>query len=180
MEKEMPGSEGKVPRAADRGQEVLRLIQKWMRAGVIEDGAWTACDEGVPQGASASPLLANVYLHYVFDLWAHQWRSRHARGNVVLVRFADDFAAGFERLDDPEQFITDLRERFATFGLELAAEKTRRIRFGRFAARDRKARGLGKPKTFRFLGFTHICATTRNGRFKLKAHHRLQADAGQG
>jgi RNA-directed DNA polymerase len=153
-------------RIADK--RVLRLIQKWMRAGVIEDGAWTACDEGVPQGASASPLLANVYLHYVFDLWAHQWRRRHARGDVVLVRFADDFAAGFERRDDAERFLADLRERFATFGLELAVEKTRLIQFGRFAARDRKARGLGKPETFRFLGFTHICATTRNGRFKLK------------
>jgi RNA-directed DNA polymerase len=153
-------------RIADR--RVLRLIRKWMRAGVIEDGSWTDSVEGVPQGASASPLLANVYLHYVFDLWAHQWRRRHARGDVVLVRFADDFAAGFQYRDDAERFLADLRERFATFGLELADEKTRLIEFGRFAARDRAARGLGKPETFRFLGFTHICAKTRNGRFKLK------------
>jgi len=139
-----------------------------MRAGVIEDGSWTDSVEGVPQGASASPLLANVYLHYVFDLWAHQWRRRHARGDVVLVRFADDFAAGFQYRDDAERFLADLRGRFATFGLELADEKTRLIEFGRFAARDRAARGLGKPETFRFLGFTHICAKTRNGRFKLK------------
>ena len=147
---------------------VLRLIQKWMRAGVIENGAWTASEEGVPQGASASPLLANVYLHYVFDLWAHQWRRRHARGDVILVRFADDFAAGFEHRDDAERFLAELRERFAKFGLELAADKTRLIRFGRFAARDRAARGEKRPETFQFLGFTHICATTRDGRFKLK------------
>jgi RNA-directed DNA polymerase len=147
---------------------VLRLIEKWISAGVIEDGAWTACEEGVPQGASASPLLANVYLHYVFDLWAHQWRCRHARGDVILVRFADDFVAGFEHRDDAERFLADLRERFAKFNLELAADKTRLIQFGRFAARDRAARGQRRPETFQFLGFTHICATTRNGRFKLQ------------
>jgi len=146
---------------------VLRLIEKWISAGVIEDGAWTACDEGVPQGASASPLLANVYLHYVLDLWANQWRDRHARGDVILVRFADDFVAGFQHRDDAERFLADLRERFAQFNLELAAEKTRLIEFGRFAARDRAARGR-RPETFAFLGFTHICATTRNGKFKLK------------
>jgi group II intron reverse transcriptase/maturase len=154
-------------RIADK--RVLRLIQKWMGAGVIEDGAWTACEEGVPQGASASPLLANIYLHYVFDLWAHQWRTRHARGDMILSRFADDFVVGFEHRDDAERFLADLRERFAQFNLGLAAEKTRLIEFGRFAAQNRKARGLGKPETFQFLGFTHICATTRTtGRFKLK------------
>jgi group II intron reverse transcriptase/maturase len=153
-------------RIADR--RVLRLIQKWLSAGVIEEGTWTACDEGVPQGASVSPLLANVYLHYVFDLWAHQWRRRHARGEVIVVRFADDFVVGFEHRDDAERFRADLRDRLARFGLELAAEKTRLIEFGRFAARDRAARGLGRPETFRFLGFTHICAKTRSGRFKLK------------
>jgi group II intron reverse transcriptase/maturase len=154
-------------RIADK--RVLRLIQKWMGAGVIEDGAWTACEEGVPQGASASPLLANIYLHYVFDLWAHQWRTRHARGDMVLTRFADDFVVGFQHRGDAERFLADLRERFAKFNLELAAEKTRLIEFGRFAAQNRKARGLGKPETFQFLGFTHICATTRTtGRFKLK------------
>jgi RNA-directed DNA polymerase len=153
-------------RIADK--RVLRLIQKWMAAGVIEKGSWTACEEGVPQGASASPLLANVYAHYVFDLWAHQWRRRHARGNVVIVRFADDAVVGFEHRDDAERFWADLRDRLARFGLELNAEKTRLIRFGRFAAQQRQERGLGKPETFSFLGFTHICAQSRKGRFKLK------------
>jgi RNA-directed DNA polymerase len=152
-------------RIADR--RVLRLIQKWMSAGVIEDGARTACEEGVPQGASVSPLLANVYLHYVFDLWAHQWRRRYARGDVVIVRFADDFVVGFQHREDAERFWADLRDRLARFALELNAEKTRLIEFGRFAARDRAARGMGKPETFRFLGFTHICGKTRTGRFKL-------------
>ena len=153
-------------RIADK--RVLRLVQKWMAAGVVEDGSWTAFDEGVPQGASASPLLANVYAHYVFDLWAHQWRRRHARGQMVIVRFADDAVVGFEYREDAERFHAELRSRLAKFNLELAAEKTRLIEFGRFAARDRERRGLGKPETFRFLGFTHICAKTRTGRFQLK------------
>ncbi len=154
-------------RIADR--RVLRLIQKWMAAGVIENGSWTAFEEGVPQGASASPLLANIYLHYVFDLWAHQWRTRHAHGDVVITRFADDFVVGFEHREDAERFWADLSDRLAKFGLELNAEKTRLIEFGRHAARDRKARGLGKPETFQFLGFTHVCGKTRkSGRFKLK------------
>jgi group II intron reverse transcriptase/maturase len=154
-------------RIADK--RVLRLIQKWLAAGVIEEGTWTAFEEGVPQGASASPLLANVYLHYVFDLWAHQWRTRRAHGDVVIVRFADDFVVGFEHRDDAERFWVDLRERLAQFSLELNAEKTRLIEFGRFATGNRKAQGLGKPETFQFLGFTHVCAKTRkSGRFKLK------------
>ena len=163
-------------RIADK--RVLRLIQKWLRAGVIENGSWTAYEDGVPQGASASPLLANVYLHYVFDLWAHQWRSRHARGDVVIVRFADDFVVGFEYREDAERFWADLRGRLAQFSLELNAEKTRLIEFGRHAASNRKARGLGRPETFRFLGFTHACAKTKKGRFKLKRitdSKRLQA-----
>ena len=147
---------------------VLRLIQRWLKAGVIEDGEWSKTEEGTAQGASVSPLLANVYLHYVFDLWADQWRRRHARGDVILTRFADDFLAGFEHREDAARFLADLRERFATFGLELAAEKTRLIEFGRFAARDRECRGDRKPETFEFLGFTHICASSRSGRFKLK------------
>jgi RNA-directed DNA polymerase len=151
---------------ADR--RVLRLLQKWMAAGVIEHGSWTAFEEGVPQGASVSPLLANIYAHYVFDLWAHQWRTRHARGDVIIVRFADDAVVGFEHRDDAERFWAELRDRLARFGLELNAEKTRLIEFGRFAARNRARRGLGRPETFRFLGFTHICAKTRNGRFKVK------------
>jgi RNA-directed DNA polymerase len=153
-------------RIADK--RVLRLIQKWLAAGVIEEGSWTSYEEGVPQGASVSPLLANVYAHYVLDLWAHQWRTRHARGDMVIVRFADDFVVGFEHRNDAERFWADLRDRLAKFSLELNAEKTRLIRFGRFAAQQRQERGLGKPETFRFLGFTHACAQTRKGRFKLK------------
>jgi group II intron reverse transcriptase/maturase len=163
-------------RIADR--RVLRLIQKWLAAGVIEDGSWTASEEGVPQGATISPLLANVYLHYVFDLWAHQWRGRNAHGDVILVRFADDFVAGFEHRDDAERFLADLRDRFAQFGLELASNKTRLVEFGRFAAMDRSKRGVGRPETFDFLGFTHICAKTRKGRFMLKrvtSKKRMQA-----
>jgi RNA-directed DNA polymerase len=153
-------------RIADR--RVLRLIQKWLRAGVIERGEWSQTERGTAQGASVSPLLANVYLHYVFDLWAHQWRTRNATGDVILVRYADDYAAGFERREDAERFLADLRERFAEFGLELAEEKTRLIEFGRFAARDRERRGDPRPETFDFLGFTHICAKSKSRRFKLK------------
>ena len=154
-------------RIADR--RVLRLIQKWLRAGVIEDGKWSETLQGTPQGASASTLLSNVYLHYVFDLWVHQWRSRHARGDVVVVRFADDAVVGFEHRHDAERFLADLRERFAAFGLGLADEKTRLIEFGRYAARNRKARGLSKPESFDFLGFTHACGKTKkNGWFALK------------
>jgi RNA-directed DNA polymerase len=156
-------------RIADK--RVLRLIQKWLAAGVIEDGAWTAFEDGVPQGASASPLLGNVFAHYVLDLWAHQWRTRDAHGDVVIVRFADDFVVGFEHREDAERFLIDLRGRLSKFGLELNAEKTRLIEFGRDAARDRAARGLGKPETFRFLGFTHMCGKTRKTkRFKLLRH----------
>lgn len=153
-------------RIADK--RVLRLIRKWVNAGVIEDGAWTASEVGAPQGASASPLLANVYLHYVFDRWARQWRRRHAHRDMVIVRFADDFVVGFEHKRDAQRFHTDLRERFAKFGLELHPDKTRLIEFGRNAARTRKARGDGKPETFDFLGFTHLCGKTKNGRFWLK------------
>ena len=153
-------------RIADK--RVLRLIQKWLSAGVIENGAWTPSETGTPQGASASPLLANVYLHYVLDLWAHQWRRRNARGDMVIVRFADDFVVGFQHREDAERFHADLCDRFAEFALELHAEKTRLIEFGRHAAHARKVRGLGKPETFDFLGFTHICGKTRNGRFMLK------------
>jgi group II intron reverse transcriptase/maturase len=153
-------------RIADK--RVLRLIQKWLRAGVIEEGEWSKTEEGTAQGASVSPLLANVYLHYVFDLWADQWRRRHARGDVVFVRFADDYVAGFEHREDAERFLADLRERFAEFALELHPEKTRLIEFGRFAVRDRQRRGVSKPETFDFLGFTLICGKDRHGRFKLK------------
>ena len=146
-------------------QRILRLIRKWLSAGVIEDGNWSQTMEGAPQGASVSPLLANVYLHYVFDLWADWWRRCHARGEVIIVRWADDFIVGFEHQVDAQQFLAELRERFAKFGLELHPNKTRLIEFGRFAATNRQARGLGKPETFDFLGFTHICARMRDGRF---------------
>jgi RNA-directed DNA polymerase len=148
-------------------QRVLRLIRKWLSAGVIEQGEWSTT-EGAPQGASASPLLANVYLHYVFDLWVQWWRSHFADGDVIAVRFADDFAMGFEYQEDARRFLTDLRERFAKFGLELHPDKTRLIEFGRHAARHRRARGVGKPETFDFLGFTHMCGLTRKGRFWVK------------
>ena len=153
-------------RIADR--RVLRLVQQWLEAGVVDDGTWTGCDEGTPQGAVVSPLLANVYLHYVFDQWAERWRRRHARGDMVITRYADDFIVGFQHRDDAERFQSELSERFAKFALELKAEKTRLIEFGRFAAASRKARGLGRPETFDFLGFTHASGKTRNGHFALK------------
>jgi RNA-directed DNA polymerase len=150
-------------RIADK--RILRLIGKWLGAGVIENGNWSQTVEGAPQGASASPLLANVYLHYVLDRWADWWRRRHARGNVIIVRFADDFIVGFEYQEDAQRFLAELRARLAKFALELHPDKTRLIEFGRFAAERRRARGLGKPETFNFLGFTHICAKMRDGRF---------------
>ena len=148
-------------------ERVLRLIGKWLAAGVMEEGVWSE-GAGTPQGASASPLLANVYLHYALDLWVEWWRRNRARGEVIIVRFADDFIAGFEHLGDARQFLRDLRERFEKFGLELHPDKTRLIEFGRFAAANRAARGLGKPETFGFLGFTHICGKTRGGWFQVK------------
>jgi len=153
-------------RIADK--RVLRLIGKWVSAGVIENGNWSQTVQGAPQGASVSPLLANVYLHYVLDLWAEWWRSRYAHGDVIIVRFAEDFVVGFEHQEDAQRFLADLRERFAKFVLELHPEKTRLIEFGRHAAERRRARGLGKPETFEFLGFTHLCGKTRTGRFWLK------------
>ena len=150
-------------RVADR--RVVRLIQKWLKAGVVEDGKRIESEVGTVQGGSISPLLANIYLHYVFDLWVHQWRCRKAQGDVVVVRFADDFVVGFEHREDGERFLSELRERLVRFGLELHAQKTRLIEFGRHAEKDRQSRGEGKPETFNFLGFTHSCAKTRKGRF---------------
>jgi group II intron reverse transcriptase/maturase len=146
-------------------ERVLRLAGKWLAAGVIEDGTWTESGKGSPQGASVSPLLANVYLHYVLDLWAEWWRKRRAHGDMILVRFADDFVAGFEHKADADRFLAELRGRFAQFGLDLHPDKTRLIEFGRSAAANRAARGLGKPETSGFLGFTHISAKGGNGRF---------------
>src|SRR5499425_2532086 len=151
-------------RVADR--RMLRLIQKWLRAGISEDGQWSETKVGTPQGAVASPLLANVYLHYVFDLWIEAWRQKVAKGDVIVVRYADDLVVGFEHRTEAEQFLEAFRERLAKFGLELHAEKTRLIEFGRFAARTRQRRGQGKPDTFTFLGFTHFCGKRRsNGAF---------------
>ena len=145
---------------------VARHIQKWLNAGVMEEGEHRRQEEGTPQGGSISPLLANIYLHHVFDLWADRWRRARATGDVVIVRYADDFVVGFQHESDAVRFLGELRERFRTFNLELHAEKTRVIEFGRFAAERRARRGLGKPETFNFLGFTHICDQRRtDGRF---------------
>jgi len=145
---------------------LLRLIQKWLTAGVSEEGEWSATTAGTPQGAVVSPLLANVYLHYVFDLWVEAWRQTVATGDVIVVRYADDLVVGFQHRAEAERFLGEFRDRLAQFGLELHAEKTRLIRFGRFAALNRQERGQGKPETFTFLGFTHYCGTRRsNGSF---------------
>lgn len=152
---------------------VLRLIRKWLTVGVVdENGKRQPATVGSPQGAVISPLLANVYLHYVYDLWARQWRHRHASGAMIVVRYADDTVVGFEHRADAERFLADLRERMAQFALELHADKTRLIEFGRRAAADRAARGAGKPETFDFLGFTHICGRSRRGGFLLLRHTR--------
>jgi RNA-directed DNA polymerase len=148
-------------RIADR--RVIRLIQKWLKAGVSEDGEWAETKVGTPQGAVISPLLANIYLHYVFDLWVNQWRQKAAQGDVIVVRYADDAVLGFEHRKEAEAFLEELRERMRKFGLELHPEKTRLIEFGRYAEGDRERRGEGKPETFDFLGFTHICGKTRKG-----------------
>jgi group II intron reverse transcriptase/maturase len=151
-------------RITDR--RVVRLIQKWLNAGVLEDGEWRRSEAGTPQGGAVSPLLANIYLHYVFDLWVHDWR-RQAKGDVIVVRYADDVTVGFQYEWEARRFWSELRERFAEFGLELHPEKTRLIEFGRHAAENRKRNGRGKPETFDFLGFTHVCGKTRKGRFAL-------------
>ena len=157
-------------RVGDR--RILRLIRKWLKAGVMEDREVRPGTVGTPQGAVISPLLANIYLHYVFDLWAEQWRRRHVRGDVIVVRYADDIVVGFEHQAEAERFVAAMRERMAAFGLRLHPEKTRLIEFGRFAAANRRARGLGKPETFNFLGFTHICGRSRRGAFQLKRKTR--------
>ncbi|MDX1461187.1 MAG: group II intron reverse transcriptase/maturase [Xanthomonadales bacterium] len=151
-------------RVADR--RILRLIQKWLQAGVSEDGQWSETKVGTPQGSVVSPLLANIYLHYVFDLWVEAWRKKVAQGDVIVVRYADDLVVGFENRVEAERFLEKFRERLAKFGLELHADKTRLIEFGRQAARNRQRRGEGKPETFTFLGFTHYCGKRRsNGTF---------------
>ena len=151
---------------------IIRLIQKWLRAGVLEDGAVTVSDRGTGQGSVASPLLANIYLHYVFDLWAERWRRREATGDMVIVRYADDLVIGFQHEDDARRFLDALRGRFEEFALSLHSDKTRLIEFGRHAAARRAQRGLGKPETFDFLGFTLICSRSRGGSFMLKRKTR--------
>jgi RNA-directed DNA polymerase len=168
-------------RIADR--RVLRLIQQWLKAGISEDGQWTKTEVGTPQGAVASPLLANVFLHYVFDLWVQQWRTKFATGDMIVGRYADDFVVGFQHRREAERFLKELGERFEKFGLALHPEKTRLIEFGRFAAENRRKRGERKPETFTFLGFTHICGRKyRSGGFIVKretAAKRLRAKLGE-
>jgi RNA-directed DNA polymerase len=151
-------------RVSDR--RLLRQIAQWLKAGVMEEGKLVSSEVGTPQGGSISPLLSNIYLHYVFDLWVNQWRKRHAQGDVIVVRYADDFVMGFEHKAEAEEFLAQLRERFAKFCLRLHPEKTRLIEFGRYAAATRRRRGDSKPETFNFLGFTHICdVTLKSGKF---------------
>jgi group II intron reverse transcriptase/maturase len=153
-------------RVADR--RILRLIQKWLKAGGSEDGRRSETKVGTPQGAVVSPLLANVYLHYVFDLWVEVWRKKVARGDVIAVRYADDLVVGFQHRADAERFLSEFRDRLVRFGLELHPDKTRLIEFGRFAVRNLKQRGQGKPETFTFLGFTHFCGNlTSSGAFNV-------------
>src|SRR5437899_8788332 len=149
-------------------KRIIRLIRKWLKAGILEDGIVTVEDRGTGQGSVISPLLANIYLHYVFDLWAQRWRQREATGDMIIVRYADDAIVGFEREGDARRFLDAMRARLEEFALSFHPDKTRLIEFGRFAAVDRKQRGLSKPETFAFLGFTFICGTSRQGRFLLK------------
>jgi RNA-directed DNA polymerase len=164
-------------RIGDR--RIVRLIQKWLNAGVLEKGERIQSEKGTVQGGSISPLLANVYLHYVFDLWVQQWRRTLARGEVIVVRYADDFIVGFQHQAEAEGFIEELRERFAKFGLELHSEKTRLIEFGPWAAENRRRKGQGKPQAFGFLGFTHICGRKRSNSYftvyRQSMRKRLQA-----
>jgi group II intron reverse transcriptase/maturase len=159
-------------------KRVIRLIQKWLKAGVLEDGKWRRTEEGTPQGASISPLLANIFLHYVLDLWVHHWRRTRARGDVIIVRYADDFVVGFMYKWEAEAFWKDLKERFLKFRLELHPEKTRLLEFGRYAAERREKRGEGRPEVFNFLGLTHISAKDEKGKFmvlRITQKKRFQA-----
>jgi len=148
-----------------KDRRVIRHIRKWLNAGVMEDGQWHKTEEGTPQGGSISPLLANIYLHYVFDLWANRWRRRKASGDVVMVRYADDIVMGFQYKQEAMRFLKELKDRCKKFNLEVHTEKTSLIEFGRYAVERRKQRGEGKPATFDFLGFTHMCSKSRKGKF---------------
>ena len=151
---------------------ILRLIQKWLKAGVLENGVVTDSEKGTGQGTVISPLLANVYLHYSLDLWAEHWRRREATGDMIIVRYADDVVVGFEHASDARRFWDAMRERLQKFSLSLHPDKTRLVEFGRVAAANRNRRGLGKPETFAFLGFTLVCSKSRRGRFLLKRRSR--------
>jgi group II intron reverse transcriptase/maturase len=153
-------------------QRILRLVQKWLRAGVLEDGVVTVEEKGTGQGSVISPLLSNVYLHYVFDLWAERWRRGEAMGDMIMVRYADDLVVGFQHEDDARRFWEAMRERLRGFSLSLHPDKTRLIEFGRFAAQNRDRRGLGKPETFKFLGFVIICGKSRRGDFQIRRKSR--------
>src|SRR5271169_1245940 len=157
-------------RVGDR--RITRLVQKWLRAGILEDGVVTVDDRGTGQGSVVSPILANIYLHYCFDLWAKRWRRQEARGDMIVVRYADDLVVGFEHEGDARRFLDAMHDRLGEFALSLHPDKTRLIEFGRFAANDRKLRGLGKPETFAFLGFTFICGRSRRGNFQLQRKTR--------
>jgi RNA-directed DNA polymerase len=147
---------------------ILRLIRKWLNAGVMEEGQWSETKTGTPQGSVASPILANIYLHYVFDLWVNVWRKRYARGEVVVIRYADDTILGFQHQADADRFLENLRERLRKFGLELHPDKTRLVEFGRYAEQNRERRGEGKPETFDFLGFTHISGKNSKGHYTVR------------
>jgi len=153
-------------------KRIIRLIRKWLKAGVLEDGIVTVSERGTGQGSVISPLLANIYLHYAFDLWAERWRRREAAGDMIIVRYADDIVVGFQYEADARRFWNMMRERLQEFALQLHPDKTRLIEFGRFAAANRKKKGLGKPETFDFLGFTHICGKDRRGRFQIRRKTR--------
>ena len=157
-------------RIGDR--RIIRLIQKWLKAGVLEDGVVSVSEKGTGQGSVISPLLANIYLHYALDLWVKRWRLREATGDMIIVRYADDFIVGFQHASDARRFLDEMRKRLDEFALSLHPEKTRLIEFGRFAAERRKRRGLGKPETFNFLGFTFVCGKTRSGKFQLQRRTR--------
>jgi RNA-directed DNA polymerase len=157
-------------RIGDR--RIIRLIQKWLKAGVMENGVVTVSDRGTGQGSVISPLFANIYLHYTLDLWAMRWRRREATGDMIFVRYADDFIVGFQHESDARRFLDEMRERLGKFALSLQPEKTRLIEFGRFAAERRQRHGLGRPETFNFLGFTFICGKTRSGKFQIKRRTR--------
>ena len=153
-------------------KRMIRLIQKWLKVGVLEEGIVKASDKGTGQGAVISPLLANIYLHYALDLWAERWRRHEAAGDMIFVRYADDFIVGFQHESDARRFLDAMRQRLAEFALSLHPDKTRLIEFGRFAAENRRRRGLGKPETFDFLGFTFICGKSRKGKFLIKRKTR--------